>query len=200
MPRTQTGLREWTPHHALALIGFIGTLLLAALPASASDQQEIWSALRTGKAFAMMRHAIAPGTGDPQHFTIGDCSTQRNLSDQGRMQARRIGEQFRRNGLSDAEVYASQWCRSHDTATLLRLGGVSPLPPLNSFFSKMERRTEQTQALRRWLTARKSSRPLVLVTHQVNIAALTGTYAGSGETVVATLGDAGRITVLGTIK
>lgn len=174
--------------------------LLVAPSALASSKPDLWAALRNGTAFAMMRHAIAPGTGDPENFKVGDCSTQRNLSPGGREQASRIGGTFRANGLRDADVFSSQWCRCRDTADLLNLGDVQSLPALNSFFEAMDRRDAQTRNLKRWLLGRKSSRPLVLVTHQVNISALTGRYAGSGETVVAKIDDVGKIAILGTIN
>ncbi len=72
----------------------------------------------------MVRHAIAPGNGDPPNFNIGDCSTQRNLDDSGRTQARRIGRWLRSNGIKSARIYSSQWCRCLETAKLIDLGSV----------------------------------------------------------------------------
>ena len=175
-------------------------LLVAAGPtAKASDENSRWEAVRTGSAFAIMRHALAPGTGDPDNFTLGDCSTQRNLSDDGRHQAAEIGDTFRKHGIPHADVVTSEWCRCRETAELLRLGPVTALPPLNSFFGRWENRDPQTTALRAWLAEYKSDGPLVLVTHQVNISALTGTYAASGEIVVVRRGQDGEMTVLGTL-
>jgi phosphohistidine phosphatase SixA len=143
---------------------------------------------------------------------IGDCATQRNLSDEGREQARRIGARFRENGIEQAAVFSSQWCRCQETASLLELGPVNELPLLNSFFQDYERREPQTQQLRQWIAeqasrgplewiAEQASRgPLVLVTHYVNIAALTRVRPGSGELVVVRLNEAGEISVLGTIR
>lgn len=92
-------------------------------PARAANDA-LWSALREGRAFAMIRHALATGYGDPDDFKLGDCATQRNLSQKGRDQAKRIGELFRRNGVVTADVYTSQWCRCRETAELIKLGVV----------------------------------------------------------------------------
>lgn len=164
-----------------------------------ADDARLWAALKSGKAFAIMRHALAPGTGDPASFSVDDCKTQRNLSDVGREQSREIGNRFRARGIDGAQVYSSQWCRCKETAKLLGLGDVKELPALNSFFETMERGTDQTQALKTWLMAYRGRRPLVLVSHQVNISALTGRGATSGETVFAEIDDLGKVTVLGSI-
>lgn len=147
-----------------------------------------------------MRHALAPGTGDPSEFTIGDCNTQRNLSDQGREQAKRIGLRFRENGIHSAIVYSSQWCRCLETARLLDLGPVQELPIINSFFQRFERRESQTQALSEWINAQTLDTTLILVTHQVNISALTGVYPSSGEMVIISRSDDGAIDVKGTLE
>ncbi|SRR6056297_485904 len=164
------------------------SICLAALSASASAERsdaQLGEALKSGRAFAIMRHAIAPGFSDPDNFDVDDCATQRNLSDEGRDQARRIGKWFKSQDINAADVFASQWCRCRDTAELLGLGPVDELPPLNSFFEAREQREPQTAALKRWLKSRLPiKRPLVLVTHQVNISALVGRSTRSGETLV----------------
>ena len=175
-------------------------MLLGAGAARANDSEKLWEALRQGTAFAIMRHALAPGTGDPANFKVGDCSTQRNLSDTGRKQAREIGDRFRSNGITSANVFTSQWCRCRETAELLALGPVKELPSLNSFFQKFERREVQTKALREWLSKDRPKGPLVLSTHQVNISALTGSFTSSGEIVVAQIEGDGTVKVLGSIE
>lgn len=170
----------------MLVLAAVIVLLLPGQPASAG--QAGWDALRNGTAFVIMRHALAPGTGDPANFAVDDCSTQRNLSDQGRQQARDTGELFRSNGIADADVFTSAWCRCQDTAELLTLGAVSILEPLNSFFRQRDRREPQTTALRDWLQARAGDKPLILVTHQVNITALTGIFPTSGELVFVEMG------------
>ena len=174
-------------------------LLLAARPAAAADAGALWRALKTGDHVVLIRHAFAPGTGDPPNFTLGDCSTQRNLNPAGRDQARRIGERFRTNGIARAQVFASQWCRATETAKLLDLGRVEPLPLLNSFFQQGDA-AARTRATREWLAGRDLSQPTVLVTHQVNITSLTGVYPASGEMVVARRGARGELEVIGTLR
>lgn len=167
--------------------------------ANARDNANLWDALRNGNAFAIMRHAIAPGTGDPRNFKLGDCTTQRNLSERGRAQARAAGSLFRRNGVTHATVVSSQWCRCRETARLLNLGPVKDLAALNSFFGNYDRSAPQTRALRKWLADYQDTKPLVLVTHQVNITALTGRGVRSGEIVVVKMKPNGRRSTLGSI-
>lgn len=184
---------------------FVGVLIFcSALAATgriahAADESALWAELRTGGAFAIMRHALAPGTGDPETVVIGDCTTQRNLSEDGRAQSRETGNRFRAYGIPAARVFTSAWCRCEETAELLRIGTVTVLPPLNSFFGTSGRAAPQTAALNAWLVKNVRGAPLVLVTHQVNITALTKVYPRSGEIVVARLDDSGNIRVLGTI-
>lgn len=184
-------------------IGWLAVLvfgLCGAVPSAGADEAALWDALRSGGHIALLRHALAPGTGDPAAFTIGDCSTQRNLSAEGRAQAARIGERFRANGIEAARIYASQWCRCRETAELLQLGPVRDLPALNSFFEHPEDREPQTQALRAWLRRQDLGTPHILVTHQVNISALTGVYPGSGELVLVRAAKDGEVSAVGTIE
>lgn len=182
---------------------FLFLALLAASPDrsfAAEEEEALWNALRSGTHIAIMRHATAPGTGDPADFRLGDCSTQRNLSEEGRAQATRIGARFRAKGIETARVFSSQWCRCLETARLLELGPVQELPLLNSFFADSEQRDPQTLALKEWLAGQNGPEPLVLVTHQVNITALTGVYPASGEMVVVGRSGTGEPTVAGTIE
>ena len=180
------------------LLGLLS--LMMAAPGVAATEGALWQALRGGGHAALLRHAIAPGTGDPENFLIDDCGTQRNLSDEGRDQAARIGARFRANGIERADVFSSQWCRCLDTARRLDLGNVKPLPILNSFFGRYDRRDEQTAALSAWLNEAKLDRPIVLITHQVNISALTGIHPTSGELVIVRVDNDGAISVTGTIE
>jgi phosphohistidine phosphatase SixA len=183
---------------ARALAATLLALLLAAAPARADDS--LWAALAEGGHVALMRHAHAPGTGDPEHFRLDDCSTQRNLDQAGREQARRTGQVFRARGVIVGQVLSSQWCRCLETAKLLALGEVYPFPPLNSFFGDRERGPKQTAALRALLANTDAEAPsLVMVTHQVNITALTGIFPRSGEIVVLRLGGPDIFETIGTI-
>ena len=158
--------------HLLALLFLLPTLALA------ND----WDALSQPGAHAIMRHALAPGTSDPAGFDVDDCATQRNLDDRGREQARRIGQALRDRGITFDTVLTSQWCRCRDTATLLGLGPVTEAPALNSFFQDRSTRDAQT-ADARDILAQATGR-IMLVTHQVNISALTGQPTRSGEILV----------------
>ena len=176
---------------------FLSALSSVARAADAADG--VWAKLRSGGHVALIRHARAPGFGDPAQVVIGDCSTQRNLSDEGRDQARRIGAKFRANGIAAARVVTSQWCRCRETAALLGLGDPADLPPLNSFFADRSTADAQTAATKDWLAARDLSQAHVLVTHQVNITALTGVVPASGEIVVVRVGADGAVTPAGRI-
>ena len=182
-------------------------LLFVSLPGFASADtadSDVWQALAGGGHVAMIRHARAPGTGDPAGFRIGECSTQRNLDSGGRDQARAIGDAFRANGITAAKVYTSQWCRCRETAELLGIGTPEDLTPLNSFFGERAQGPGQTEALRDWLAGQTGAGqadagPLVLVTNQVNITAFTGIYPSSGEMVVFRLTPDGKPAVIGTV-
>lgn len=183
-----------------ATFAFALGFLCTAPGLSAAEDAALWSVLRSPGHLALLRHAIAPGTGDPAEFKLRDCSTQRNLSAEGRDQAARIGARFRTNGIQTARVFTSQWCRCLDTAQLLALGPVEELPVLNSFFQRYERREPQTHALKEWLAGQDLDEPLVLVTHQVNITALTSLHPTSGELVIIRRSGSGEISVVGTIE
>ena len=195
--------------YAIAVCLFLFGVLLtpsgfAQTEASGSTlPKEVVAALQQGDALMIMRHAIAPGTGDPAEFTLDDCSTQRNLSDGGRAQARDIGQRLHESGIRSARVRHSQWCRCRDTAELLGYDDIEAMPILNSFFQGRGDRQAQTDALRDFVHDALSSggdNSLLLVTHQVNITALTGVYPGSGELVIVHRSDNGNLTVIGTIE
>lgn len=186
------------------VIGALGAcVLLVAGLAHAADgnasDEALWRALRDGGHVVLMRHASAPGVGDPPGFRLDDCATQRNLSAQGRREATEAGERFRQHGVAQADIYSSLWCRCLETARLLGLGPVTPLPALNSFFENDEREAEQTAQLRALIFRHPAQRNLVLVTHQVNITALTGVYPESGEMLVLRP-RAGKLQLLGRIR
>ncbi len=177
---------------------FLVLLLIGGVSASASQSPEkTWQALQKGDAVALVRHANAPGTGDPPGFTLQDCSTQRNLSEKGRIQSRRIGDFFRARGIREALVYSSQWCRCLETARLLGLGPVEELPALNSFFHEPAREPEQTGKMRAFLSTFHRQEAVIFVTHQVNITALTGVFPSSGEIIIFRMEKSGQGKVLG---
>ncbi len=169
--------RRWL---ALALVS-LGALASGSACAQSSDTG--WGALApTG--VVLFRHAQAPGVGDPPQFKLGDCATQRNLSAEGREQARRLGERFRARGVQVGAVRTSQWCRTRETAELAFPGQARDAPAFNSFFGDYGSAPAQTAAALAELAAWRGPGVLVVVTHQVNITALTGVYPASGEGVV----------------
>jgi phosphohistidine phosphatase SixA len=173
-----------------------GGLALATRPALAAMGP--LARLNEWRTHAIMRHAIAPGTGDPDDFDLDDCATQRNLSNLGRRQAQKAGEVLREAGVSFDRVLSSRWCRCLDTARLLDMGAVEEEPSLDSFFTARERAEAQTRALVETLTGLAPDVTTMLVTHFVNIGALLGENARSGEIFVFRLSPAGETTVLGS--
>lgn len=179
------------------VVFFVLGFLLPGLVSAQSSQSLPWTELLQGRAIAIVRHAIAPGFGDPPHFSIHDCGTQRNLSEEGRIQARRIGDFFRKMSVKNASVYSSQWCRCLETAKLFDLGDVRAFPALNSFFQDNSTENVQTLEVKRLINTLPAGRPTILVTHQVNITALTGVFPSAGEIVIFRLAKNGHATVLG---
>ncbi len=164
---------------ALALAG-------AGAAAQTGPSAAALDALQDGGTVALIRHADAPGTGDPSAFRLGDCATQRNLGDRGREQAAALGRALREAGVLVTEVRSSRWCRALDTARLAFPDRPTvPDSALDSFFGDRRDEPAQTQAVRRTVAgwARRQG-VLALVTHQVNVTALTGLSPAQGEVVV----------------
>ena len=172
--------------------------LMASTPLWAQEA-ELLTALQSPGHLGLMRHSTAPGSDDPPNFRLGDCSTQRNLSSGGRSQAAAIGERLRAAGLGRVRVVSSQWCRCLDTARLLAIGGVEELPSLNSHISYPGQGGAMTRSLRSWMLEQALDGPTLLVTHQVNIAALVRAYPEEGDIVVVQRTPGGDLRVLGTI-
>jgi phosphohistidine phosphatase SixA len=159
-----------------------------------------WQLLKQTGVVVMMRHTLAPGTGDPANFRLNDCSTQRNLSVEGKKQAKRIGEEFRQRKIKVSQVLSSQWCRCQETAKLLDLGVVKLQPALNSFFSDRTTEAKQTELVRRLIIEHRSQHSvMVLVTHQVNITALVGVVPASGASVILRANPKGKVELLGEL-
>jgi broad specificity phosphatase PhoE len=119
------------------------------------------------------------------------------LSQEGRDQARRIGEFLLEKGVKETSVYSSQWCRCLETARLLALGPIKELPALNSFFEDRSTEESQTKQLRKFIMSLPADKPVIMVTHQVNITALTGIVPSSGEIIILQLTKDGQGKVLG---
>lgn len=167
----------------------LGWCCLSAHAAELSD------ALRGQHHVLLMRHAYAPGVGDPAGYRLDDCATQRNLDEQGRAQAARTGAWLKRQGVTKALVFSSVWCRCRDTASGLALGRVSIETSLASFFDRPDQAGPATDALAQFIARtlqHKSDRALILVTHHVNIRAFMGRDIGSGDMVLVKVDAQGR--------
>ena len=171
-------------------------LLLASVPAAAAEDG--WRDVARPGAIVLFRHAIAPGTGDPPGFVVGDCATQRNLDEKGRAEARAIGNAFRKRGIAVGGVLTSQWCRARETAGLAFPGRAEEEPAFNSFFGNRAHEPEATSRARSVLQRWRGPGVLVVVSHQVNITALTGIVPRPGEGVVVKF-EQGKATVLGRL-
>ena len=188
--------------------GLCALVLMFILPAfspwtsaaRAEDQAAAWQAARAAGAHLLMRHALAPGVGDPANFSLEDCRTQRNLSAAGRRQSGHIGARLRAADVTVHHVLTSQWCRCRDTAVLLGLGEVEDSPLINSFFQDASTRKVQTAATLKLLQQFDAAgEKAMLVTHQVNITALTDIFPASGEILVVRL-EGRRLNTLARIK
>lgn len=144
----------------------------------------------------LMRHTLAPGTGDPAGYRLDDCASQRILSDEGRQQAVRTGQWLRQQGVRRAQVLTSPWCRCKDTALRLGFGDALLEPALASFFDEPQRADEFTRRLQQRLaqaSTNKGDKALVLVTHHVNILAYVGENVGSGDMVLVQFDAQGQL-------
>ncbi len=184
----------------VCIFSFLGLMALA-LTNTQADPGDLIEQMKSGGHILMIRHAYAPGSGDPSHFKIGDCSTQRNLDDRGRSQARTIGDWLRSKGIKVANVYSSQWCRCLETAALLNFGSVTELPALNSFYELPQNREPNIRALRSFIANLDATGDLIiLVTHFVTILEIAGEGVSSGEGVVLKLKGQSAYDVLGRLS
>ena len=173
---------SWLRASSLLLV-CLSLLLSGGQPALAGLLED----LTDGQHVLLMRHADAPGVGDPPGYRLDQCSTQRNLGEVGRQQSVLIGRWLAAQGVSTPKIFSSAWCRCVDTGRLLALGSVTVEPSLNSFFDDMSLATSQTASLQRFIIASLKAhpkQPLILVTHHVNIQSLTGRVVSVGDMVL----------------
>jgi phosphohistidine phosphatase SixA len=180
------------------------TALLASLlgQSAMANELAIWDKLQGSnpKGYVLLlRHTIAPGVGDPENFKLNDCSTQRNLSQVGRDDAKAVGDWLKRRDIKISRVESSRWCRAKQTAQLLGIGKVRLNSNLDSLFeSKDPAKAIQTVRVKKQIVDwRNKSGLLVLVGHFVNIGAVAGVGVGSGEGVLVKADSKGKITVVG---
>jgi phosphohistidine phosphatase SixA len=181
----------------------IFTLIFGATAqTSFANELAIWDKLQgsTPKGYVLlMRHSLAPGFGDPENFTVNDCSTQRNLSDIGRQDARDIGKWLERRKIKITRVESSRWCRAKETAKLLNLGKVRLNRNLDSLFEESDLlKHPQTIKIRKQIVDYRSKPGLlIMVGHFVNISAITNVGVASGEGVLVRADSKGVIRVVG---
>ena len=172
---------------------------LVALPAGANEA--LWTLLKGGGQVVFIRHAVTtPGFGDPAGFKLDDCATQRNLTDEGRGHATRIGQAFKERKIPVERVLSSPWCRCIETAQLAfgKHDGISRA--LDNLFGRSENNAKQVEQMKALASARPKSGNLVLVSHGSTIVALTGISPGTGEMVIVTPQGNGKFTVAGRLE
>ncbi|BDX22023.1 hypothetical protein TUM22923_13440 [Polynucleobacter sp. TUM22923] len=175
---------------------FLSFTALLFLNSTASlAQSPLADALKDSQHVLLMRHADAPGYGDPAGYQLNQCATQRNLGDYGRKQAKAIGVWLTAQGVDQAKVFSSAWCRCFDTATFLDKGPVTKEAALGSFFNDMSQSKKQTYDLAKLIAQEQRkypNTPIIMVTHHVNIQAFTGVVVGSGDMVLVKVDRNGK--------
>jgi phosphohistidine phosphatase SixA len=170
--------------------------VLNPFAAAWAQSNDLAEKLRSGDHILLIRHTLAPGVGDPANYTLADCRTQRNLSQEGRQQAIRLGDWLRKQGVGAADVYSSPWCRCKNTAELMQFGGYKIETTLASFFDDMSKAKASTQALQMFVTKTlnaKGNKALILVTHHVNIYEYVGENIDSGDMVLVKVDRQGKM-------
>ncbi len=176
--------------------GVLVGIMASAIASTTAQASELSDQLQSSDYVLLMRHTRAPGIGDPANYTLDDCKTQRNLSDEGRKQAVAVGNWLKKQGVQTANVHTRAWCRCKDTAELLKLGPVKVEPALASFFDDMAQAKAQNQKLEKFIATQlktKGKQALILVTHHVNIYEFMGENIASGDMVVAKVNSNGKM-------
>jgi phosphohistidine phosphatase SixA len=160
-------------------------MALAVGAAYGADDPTAWTALRGDGHVALIRHASAPGpAGDPADYKLDDCTTQRNLSEQGSAEARALGERFCLQRVNVGKIVSSQWCRCRQTAELMNIGPIEDAPTFNNAFILNTKRGELTAGARDMIGAWRGPGTLVVVTHGENIQLILGLRPREGEVIV----------------
>ena len=165
----------------------IFTILFVSI-SEVNANENIIKNLKEGGNIIFIRHAIAPGSGDPENFDLNDCNTQRNLSNHGIKQSKRLGLFFSKNQIPIDVVLSSEWCRCKDTAKYA-FENYETFSALNSFFSYKFQKNKNTQMsdLREYLKSWRSDKNLILVTHYVTILEIINETSSSGEILITDL-------------
>jgi broad specificity phosphatase PhoE len=171
---------------------------LVAPPPVTADEA-LWARLKGGGQVVLIRHAVTtPGFGDPPGFRLEDCASQRNLTEAGREESRRLGAAFRTRAIPVASVRSSPWCRCLETARLA-FGSAEPWEPLSSLFADRTRQAEQTRAFRALAGEKRAGGNTILVTHGANIVAFVGVSPAPAEMVIVMPQGGGTFTVAGRL-
>ena len=175
------------------LRGLFGCALLAVAAAAQADEAALWRLLQGGGQVVLLRHALSdPGVGDPPGMRLEDCTSQRNLSEQGRREADRLGEALRNRRIPVAGLLSSPWCRCLETARLVFDQPSQVEPALGNLFGRQEREAQQMAELKKLVQRAPAAGNVFMVTHGSTILALTGVSPGSSEMVILTpLGRSG---------
>jgi phosphohistidine phosphatase SixA len=182
-----------------AIVMVVGLLALLALPARAMSDQILWSLLQKGGHVVLMRHAVTtPGAGDPPGFRLDDCRTQRNLTDDGRRDAQRVGAEFRARGVVVERVLSSPWCRCVETANLA-FGKAEISTALSNLFTHPQNRDRQVREMRELISVPQVGNR-VFVSHGATISALTGVSLDTAEMLVVTPQGGGQFVVNGRLS
>jgi broad specificity phosphatase PhoE len=179
-------------------VSMTAVLVCVWMASAAQASDAIWEALRAPGSVVVVRHSYAPGAFDPPDAKLEDCSTQRNLDENGRAQAVRMGEAFRRQGIEVGTVWSSPRCRCLDTATLA-FGKVQRLDALQGALRDEQRRQRQLAQIRKVIAEHRDGPPLVLVTHGTVVSDLTDLRVDMGTFVVLRRAPDGRHTVVGQL-
>jgi len=186
------------------VLALVTVLALTLIPHNASAKSlAIWDTLQgtNPKGYVLLlRHALAPGSGDPANFKLNDCSTQRNLSDQGRADAKDIGIWLKSKQVKIHRVESSRWCRAKETAKLMAISNVRLNKNLDSLFNAADPvKHPQTAAIRKQIVNhRNQDGLLVMVGHFVNIGTIVGSGVDSGEGVLVKANAKGEIKIVGS--
>jgi phosphohistidine phosphatase SixA len=191
-------MESW-PRRA-ALLFALAARLAAPAAVRPDGEEELWRLLAAGGQVVLVRHAVTtPGVGDPSGMRLEDCSTQRNLTDEGRAHARRLGAAFRARGVPVERLLSSPWCRCLETARLA-FGAPEVWAPLGNLFGRPENWEEQVRRMRELAGEPRRGGNLVLVSHGSTISALTGINPDTAEMVILTPQGSGRFRLAGRLS
>jgi phosphohistidine phosphatase SixA len=174
---------------------------LAATPHAYADDAALWTLMKKPGHIAFLRHAHSPESPPDGDVKSNDCTTQRNLDDAGRAQARRLADAFRKHGIASAQIYSSRYCRAMETDKLIKLGAVRPLPALDqAFLADLGGMAETRTKTRAFIKSNPPKRLTILVSHVSNIQSIAGVSLDSGELAVGHVEPSGELAVNGRIK